>query len=89
MLTKLQARNNIANNIVRLIQQQGIRQVDVARGIMLEGEDISAAKQRVHRYIKQLTDIPGEDLANLAEFFKVSTDYLLKNRPERNSKKLA
>lgn len=87
MLSKEQARKHVAESLRKAMATKGVQQADIARAIKSEGEEMQTARQRVYRYVNALADVVGDDLANMAEFLGVSADYLLNNRPKKNSRR--
>lgn len=85
MITKEQARKNVSANLQRLLRQRKLRQSDIAKAIAIQEEELQNVRQRVYRYVHGLTDIVGDDLSNIAEFFGVSTDLILSGR-QKNSR---
>lgn len=87
MLTKDQARKHVAESLQKAMATKGVKQADLARAIQSPDEELQTARQRVYRYINALADVVGDDLANMAEFLGVSTDWLLNNRHRKNSRR--
>jgi transcriptional regulator with XRE-family HTH domain len=86
VITKDQARRNLSTNLQYLLRARKLRQADVVKAIRAEGEETQNVRQRVYRYVHGMSDVVGDDLANIAEFFSVSTDYLLSARRQKNSR---
>lgn len=87
MLTKEQARKHVAANLQKAMEAKGVKQADLARAIQAKDEELQTARQRAYRYVKALADVVGDDLANMAEYLGVSTDWILNNRPGKNSRR--
>ncbi len=87
MITKEQARKNLSLNIQRLLREKNAKQADIAKAIRADGEELQNVRQRVYRYVRGMSDIVGDDLANIAEFFGVSTDLLLSGSSRKNSRR--
>jgi transcriptional regulator with XRE-family HTH domain len=87
VLTKEQARKHVAANLQKAMTAKDLQQADLARAIKSPNEELQTARQRVYRYVNALADVVGDDLANMAEFLGVSTDWLLNNRSGKNSRR--
>jgi len=87
VITKSQARKNLSANLNRLIRLRKVKQADIAKAIKVNGEEMQTVRQRVYRYVHGLSDVVGDDLANMAEFFGVTADFLLSGRSQKNSRR--
>ncbi len=87
MLSKEQARKHVSESLQKAMAAKGVKQADLARAIKTPTEELQTARQRVYRYINALSDVVAEDLANMAEYLGVSADWLLNNRPRKNSRR--
>ncbi len=87
VVTKDQTRKNLSVNLQKLLRERNLKQAAIVRAIKMDGEETQNVRQRVYRYVHGLSDIVGDDLANIAEFFGVSADLLLSGRSQKNSRR--
>lgn len=87
MLSKQQARKHVSESLQKAMAAKGVKQADLARAIQTPQEELQTARQRVYRYINALADVVAEDLANMAEYLGVSTDWILNNSHKKNSRR--
>lgn len=82
VITDDDARQNVAENLRRLMVDRGVTQKEVA-----ENTDIS--QMAISYYLKAERMAGGGPLARLAEFFQVSIDSLLEKPGKKISRKSA
>ena len=87
VITKSQARKNLSANLQKLLRERKLKQAAIVRAIRSPDEEMQTVRQRVYRYVHGLSDVVGDDLANIAEFFGVSADLLLSSRSQKNSRR--
>ena len=87
VVTKEQARKHLAANLRKAMDEKGVQQADVARAIRAESEELQTARQRVYRYVNALSDVVGDDLANMAEYLGVSIDWLMNGSGRKKSRR--
>lgn len=85
MTNKQQTKKNVSRALRQLMAEQNKSQADILHAIRGD-EPVTAVRQRIYRYVHALTDtILGDDVANMAEFFDTTADFILNGgRPKKS-----